>query len=92
MNNKRCGNCYFAEIMPQDFTTRICFGAPPTAAIVQIGPGKMAQQMIRPIVKTSDRACALYRAKGVEEIERDAEVMRQQQDNAITVPMTETKQ
>ena len=92
MNNKRCGNCYFAEIMPQDFTARVCFGAPPTAAIVPVGPGKVAQQMIRPIVRTSDRACALYQAKGAEEIEHDAEMMRQQQDNAINMPTTETKQ
>jgi hypothetical protein len=90
IDNRRCGNCHFGKIMPQDFTARICWGAPPTPSIVPVGPGKVAQQMIRPIVRAIDDPCALYRAKGVEEIERDAEAMRQQQD--INVPMTGTKQ
>ena len=57
---KRCGSCRYAKFVPQDVTKRVCWGAPPSAAIVPGPGGRAAQQMIRPIVSISDDACALY--------------------------------
>jgi hypothetical protein len=71
MNMQRCGTCHFAKMMPQDFTARVCYGAPPTPGLTPQANGQMAMRMTRPIVKVSEEACALYRAKDADDTARD---------------------
>ena len=89
MEIKRCGACYFGKIIPQDFTKRLCHGAPPSAVQIPVTGGKLTLQMARPVVSVSDEACALYREKDQMGEVRDLDTMRvlQQMKNE-----TETKQ
>lgn len=77
MNVRRCGGCFFAKISPQvvaqDITKRICYGAPPHAHPVQVTGGKWTMQMIRPVVSVSEDACALYYSKTADDMKREAE-------------------
>lgn len=84
---KRCGTCHFAkmspQVMQQDITKRICWGAPPNAFPVQRPGQPPIMQMIRPVVSVSEDACALYQGKDAEEVMQDTEDMRAiQQMNA----------
>lgn len=71
MNIKRCGTCHFAEVIGQDLSKRVCWGAPPSAIQLPAGGGKLTLQMARPVVSVTDRACGLYRAKDEGDIARD---------------------
>jgi len=64
VKQNRCGGCYFAKVIPQlvaqDLSKRICYGAPPSAHQVQLPGGKMSMQMVRPVVSVTEEACALW--------------------------------
>lgn len=86
----RCGSCFFAKLNPQlmaqDLSKRVCFGAPPSAIQLPVQGGGLTLQMARPIVGVSEDACALYRAKDTEDVARD-------DDNIKTIQsMSETRQ
>jgi hypothetical protein len=66
---KRCGSCFFAEVLGQDITKRLCYGAPPSAIQISAPTGKMTLQMARPVVSVSDRACSLYQDKGQHDVD-----------------------
>lgn len=78
---RRCGGCFFAKLSPQivaqDLTKRICYGAPPVAHPMQGPGGKWTMQMIRPIVGVSDDACALFYSKTADDMKREAEDFRE---------------
>jgi hypothetical protein len=80
MGVKRCGTCYFAEVIGQDITKRLCYGAPPSAIQIPAPTGKMTLQMARPVVSVSDRACSLYQDRGL------------QRDDDVAEGLHETKQ
>jgi hypothetical protein len=63
---KRCGSCYFAEVIGQDITKRLCYGAPPSAIQIPAPTGKMTLQMARPVVSVADRACSLYQDRSLQ--------------------------
>jgi hypothetical protein len=89
---KRCGGCHFAklnpQIMAQDITKRVCYGAPPSAIQLPAQGGRMTLQMARPVVSVSEDACALWKAKDAEDIVREVSEMKTLQDMALS----ETKQ
>ena len=87
---KRCGTCHFTELVPQDFTARICYGAPPVPSFVPAGPGQMTMRMVRPIVKIGERACASYQPKDASDTAR--EVIGMQVADAMKDSEQETKQ
>jgi hypothetical protein len=60
MMARRCGNCGFGKMMPQDLTRRICWGAPPTPMQTVLPNGQKTVAMVRPIVAVTDDACALH--------------------------------
>jgi hypothetical protein len=74
MGIKRCGTCHFAKLNPQmmaqDITKRICYGAPPNVSLVPTG-----LKMVRPVVSVSEEACALYRNKDENDIAREVTAM-----------------
>lgn len=72
----RCGACHFGKFMPQDFSRRICYGAPPVASPVTLANGQQSLRMMRPIVSVSDEACALYRVKNMADMERETAAMK----------------
>jgi hypothetical protein len=91
---KRCGGCHFARLNPQiiaqDITKRVCYGAPPSAIQLPAQDGRIHLQMARPVVSVSEDACALWKAKGAEDIVHDADALKFMQDHELKVP--ETKQ
>jgi hypothetical protein len=94
MNVRRCGTCFFAKISPQvvahDITKRVCFGAPPSAVPLPAQGGRpMTFAITRPVVGVSEDACALWRSKDVEDVERDDDAMRQLR---MELETSETKQ
>jgi hypothetical protein len=76
---KRCGTCHFGKIMPQDFTRRICWGAPPQALnMPAMGQdGRVTVQFVRPIVGVGEDACGMYEPKVIADVEREAAAMTQ---------------
>ena len=94
MGMKRCGTCFFArlspQIMAQDLTKRICWGAPPSAIQLRNQQGQMTLQMTRPVVSVSEDACALHRLKEAEDVARDDADMRTIQE--MKHAQSETKQ
>jgi len=80
MSIKRCGNCHFGKIIPNDLSKRICWGAPPTViAVGMVGPGQIKTQMVRPVVEVHEEACALYRSKDQADIEADDQIFNEAQ-------------
>jgi hypothetical protein len=73
---KRCGTCHFTELVAQDITKRICFGAPPSAIQLPAPNGKMTFQMARPIISVSDRACSFHRTKDAVDVAKDVDTIR----------------
>ena len=76
MSAKRCGTCHFGKIIANDFTKRMCHGAPPSAVQIRATAGQMTLQMARPIVSVTDEACALYRGKDATDHAGDTEAMK----------------
>ena len=87
---KRCGTCHWTELVPQDFTARICYGAPPVPSFVPAGPGQVTMRMVRPIVKIAERACSQYQAK--DEADTARELIGMQVADAMKTAGQETKQ
>jgi len=84
---KRCGNCHFGKIIPNDLSKRICWGAPPTViAVGMVGPGQIKTQMVRPVVEVHEEACALYRGRDQVDIDADEQIFKEEPIS------TETKQ
>ena len=76
MNVKRCGNCHFGKIIPDNVLQRQCWGLPPTPIPIGASARGVQTVMARPTVAVSDDACALYRGKAEAEIAADTEDMR----------------
>jgi len=80
---KRCGNCFFARLNPQiiaqDISKRVCYGAPPSAIQLPTTGGRMTLQMARPIVGVTEDACSLHRAKDEADTARDHDAMHELQ-------------
>lgn len=87
---KRCGSCHFGELVAQDITKRLCFGAPPSATQFPMSNGQLSMRMARPIVSVTDKACALHRSKDAADVEQDVNVMRMLQQQQPST--SETKQ
>ena len=62
MGIKRCGTCRFGQVVPQDISKRLCYGAPPSAIQMPAPSGQMTLRMARPVVGVSDMACSLYQS------------------------------
>lgn len=58
-----CGNCEFAQTVKEDLKVVECHGAPPTPAIMGMGPQGPAVGLLRPRLPRSEAACALHRRK-----------------------------
>lgn len=72
-----CGTCRFTEPLKEDLTAITCYGVPPTPLMVPVmtpnGP-QMQLQLMRPGIKRSERACALYQLQETIVAANDAEV------------------
>jgi hypothetical protein len=94
MGMKRCGGCHFAKLNPQilaqDISKRVCYGAPPSAIQMPVQGGRQMLQMARPVVGVSEDACALWKAKDAADIVSDADAMKFLQGQELDA--SETKQ
>lgn len=64
---KTCGNCFFGKPNVNDMKQVICFGVPPTPCITGGRPLPNGQvqfhvETLRPMLKRTEPACALWRA------------------------------
>jgi len=59
----RCGNCHFAQTIKEDLSACECHGAPPTPAIMGMGPGGPVVGLLRPRLPRAEPACALWKQK-----------------------------
>lgn len=89
MEHRRCGACHFGELVAQDFTKRLCHGAPPSATQFPLPNGQITMRMARPIVSVSDKACALFRSKDAGDVAQDIDTMHRLQQQ---IPASDTKQ
>lgn len=75
-----CGTCRYTEPVKEDLTAITCYGVPPTPLMVPVmtsnGP-QMQLQLMRPGLKRSERACALYQSQETIVAANDAEVSQQ---------------
>lgn len=92
----KCGACVYAKLVPQDFKSRACWGAPPSATVVPARPGQMSLQMIRPIVSITDDACALFKEKTpmekATEVVESHNLQEAMKAAAVAPPSPDTKQ
>lgn len=61
--DERCGNCKFAMPIPEDLKVIECRGAPPTPAIMGMGPNGPAVGLLRARLPRAEKACALWKFK-----------------------------
>lgn len=60
-----CGNCKHAAVIKEDFTQRICRGAPPQVVVVQT-PRGAGLQCHWPIVPVDGPTCGAFKPKLIE--------------------------
>lgn len=61
--NERCGNCRFAMPIVEDLAIIECRGAPPTPAVMGMGPNGPAVGLLRARLPRIEKACALWKLK-----------------------------
>ena len=59
----RCGNCHFAATIQEDLQAIECRGAPPTPAIMGMGPNGPAVGLLRARLPRAESGCALWKLK-----------------------------
>ena len=62
---QRCGNCFYAEAIPQDPKSVFCKGGPPTAILIGMAQDALGRQQpmmnsFWPSLLKSSRRCALW--------------------------------
>lgn len=65
--HETCGTCKHAEIVPQDVTQIICYGAPPTPVMMGMQQTVAGQQpmivAVHPVLTRGEHACSLWARK-----------------------------
>lgn len=60
---KTCGSCEFGVTIKEDLKITECHGAPPTPAIMGMGPSGPAVGLLRARLPRTEKGCALWAQK-----------------------------
>jgi len=69
---RQCGVCASFVPKPEDLTTGTCYGLPPTPVLMPVQQGAvtgMGVQLLRPAVPRVERACSLWQAKVIAQLD-----------------------